>query len=456
MKISKKNLQNKCTALPDIKFDEQSLTSYAGIPILQLLFVRLDLKNRIRQCFSAQHDSSGYSRSTVTLFLLAHLLLGHRKLSDVDYYNDDPMVLLLLNLNALPSCSTVSRKLAAMDADNVAQYRVVVRNVVLDRVEQERFNRVTLDFDGSVLSSSRFAEGTAVGFNKKKKGQRSYYPLYCTIAQTGSVLDVYHRPGNVHDSNGAEQFILDCISAVKSRLPHAVIEVRMDSAFFSDAIVKALADKGIELTVSVPFARYSELKEIIENRKRWKRMDDTTSFFQASWKPKSWGNKYRFIFVRTRRKVQKKGPVQLDLFEPYDHEYEYSVLITNKKTNAKKTLAYHHGRGSQESIFAELKSQLNMDYIPTKKLMGNQVYMLSALLAHNIGREMQMIANEKERGTTEKRATRWIFEKIGTLRKNLIQRAGRITFPQGKITLSLNANQLVEEQFNHYMDALAQ
>jgi hypothetical protein len=27
-----------------------------------------------------------------------------------------------------------------------------------------------LDFDGSVQSTGRFAEGTAVGFNKKKKG----------------------------------------------------------------------------------------------------------------------------------------------------------------------------------------------------------------------------------------------------------------------------------------------
>jgi hypothetical protein len=45
-----------------------------------------------------------------------------------------------------------------------------------------------------------------VGFNRKKKGQRSYYPLFCSVAQTGQVLDVWHRPGNVHDSNGAKAF----------------------------------------------------------------------------------------------------------------------------------------------------------------------------------------------------------------------------------------------------------
>ena len=77
----------------------------------------------------------------------------------------------------------------------------------MERLVAERFASVTLDFDGSVLSTGRHAEGTAVGFNKKKKGARSYYPLFCTVAQTDQVLDVHHRPGNVHDSNGADTFI---------------------------------------------------------------------------------------------------------------------------------------------------------------------------------------------------------------------------------------------------------
>ncbi len=32
-------------------------------------------------------------------------------------------------------------------------------------------SRLTMDFDGSVTSTGRFAEGTAVGFNKQKKGR---------------------------------------------------------------------------------------------------------------------------------------------------------------------------------------------------------------------------------------------------------------------------------------------
>ena len=90
--------------------------------------------------------------------------------------------------------------------------------MVLGRVQALELRRLTLDFDGSVIGAGRSAEGTAVGFNKKKKGQRSYYPLFCTVAQTGQVFDVLHRSGNVHDSNGGEAFILLCIKQVQAAL----------------------------------------------------------------------------------------------------------------------------------------------------------------------------------------------------------------------------------------------
>jgi hypothetical protein len=53
-----------------------------------------------------------------------------------------------------------------------------------------RLPRLTLDFDGSVQSTKGHAEGSAVGFNKVKKGARSYYPLFCTVAQTGQFFDL--------------------------------------------------------------------------------------------------------------------------------------------------------------------------------------------------------------------------------------------------------------------------
>ncbi|WP_221192204.1 transposase, partial [Microbulbifer rhizosphaerae] len=341
-----------------------------------------------------------------------------------------------------------------MDGQSVGQLRKVNRQVALARLAAENLARITLDFDGSVLSTGRFAEGTAVGFNKKKKGQRSYYPLFCTIAQTGQVFDVWHRPGNVHDSNGARDFILDCIRALRAVLPRVVVEVRMDNAFFSDDIVSLLEQEGVEFTISVPFERFAELKGLVEGRKRWNRITGGCGYFEAQWKPKSWGGKQRFLFIRTSNRRQYKGPVQLDMFIPYEYGYDFKVIVTNKTTKAKNILAYHNGRGAQEGIFAELKSQTQMGYIPSFRQAGNQVFTLAAIFAHNISREMQMMANEKQRTTTDRRAPLWIFEQLDTIRRKLIQRAGRLTRPQGSLTLTMSANSAVKSELLHYLDAM--
>ncbi len=92
-------------------------------------------------------------------------------------------------------------------------------------------------------------------------------------------------------------------------------------------------------------------------------------------------------------------------------------------------VAFHNGRGAQEGIFAELKSQAQMGYIPVRTLCGNQAYLLAAILAHDLTRELQMQQQPPQRTTTEKRSPLWIFEQLDTLRRKILQRAGRLTAP---------------------------
>ena len=456
MKCSKASIHRKTHCIPEMRFEDQRLTSFAGLILFQSLFSRLGLKEQLSGCFRHLKASPIFGHGLTVLLLIVHLLLGYRRLQDMRYYQDDPMVRRLLGLERLPDVATVSRTLAGMDNRSVDKLRRLNRQQVLRRLSALSLARITLDFDGSVLSSGRFAEGTAVGFNRKKKGQRSYYPLFCTLAQTGQVLDVWHRPGNVHDSNGAKTFILDCIREIRAILPRAAIEVRMDSAFFSDDIVGMLHAQGVEFTISVPFERFTELKGMVEGRKRWRHLNDRCDFFESRWKPKSWSAKQRFVFIRTRNRKQYKEPVQLDLFIPYEYGYDFKVIVTNKRLGARKVLSYHNGRGAQEGIFAELKSQTQMDYIPTRRQAGNRVFVLAAMLAHNLNREMQMMAAEPQRNTTERRAPLWRFEQLGTLRRKLIQRAGRLTKPQGRLTLTMSANPAVKSQLLHYLDVLKQ
>lgn len=454
MKFSRSDVVKKAYALPELKFENQTLTSFAGLVVFQKLFIAMRLKTRLSDCFRHFNGGKVFNRSTMFLQLIVHLLLGFRELQDCRYYNDDPLVKRLLGLRQLPDVATVSRFLKETGATTVENLRCLLREMVLDRLQSVAPARLTLDFDGSVQSTKRHAEGTAVGFNKKKKGARSYYPLFCTLAQTGQVFDFLHRPGNVHDSNGAKDFILECIDAVRVALPHVQIEVRMDSAFFSDEIVMALAERGVEFTISVPFERFVELKGMIEHRRRWRRLGGDTWYFETPWKPQCWDKRFRFLFIRTRVKKQRKGPVQLDLFEPHEFGYEFKVIVSNKTLIAQRVTAYHEGRGSQEGIFAELKSHCHQGYIPVRTLCGNQTYLLAGLFAYNLARELQMRITEPSRNTTAKRASLWVFEQIDTLRKTLIQRAGRLNRPEGTLTLTISANKWIKNRLLHIIGAI--
>lgn len=451
MKYSRREVRKKSHALPALRFENQSLTSFSGLVVFQQFFAVLRLKARLARCFAHQTAGKVFARATLFLQLILHLLLGYRELRDGRYYQDDPLVKRLLGLRRLPDVATLSRMLKEADAKSVANLRALLRELLFERLANLALPRITLDFDGSVLSTTRRAEGTAVGFNRKKKGARSYYPLFCTIAQTGQVLDFLHRSGNVHDSHGAREFILACIQAVRQVLPGVIIELRMDSAFFSDEIVMALDDAKIEFTVSVPFERFVELKGKIERRKRWQRLGGDVSYFEEQWKPKAWNRQFRFLFVRTLAKRRQKGPIQLDLFLPYEYGYDFKVVVTNKTLSPKKVVAFHEGRGSQEGIFGELKSHCQMGYVPVRKWLGNQMYLLAGVFAHNLLRELQMMTTAPSRRTTEKRTPLWSFEQLATFRAGLIQRAGRLTRPRGKLTLTISASHWIK---NRLLDVL--
>lgn len=455
MRVSKDQIYTRATGLPKLRFEEQQLTSYGGLIVFQKLFAKLHLKERLQRCCQHLADRSLYHPGGIVQCLIVHLLLGFRRLRDMAYYEEDPLVKRVLGLKVLPDVSTVSRIAGEFDDKALEAHHELNREQVLSRLAQERMARVTLDFDGSVLSAKKHAEGTAVGFNKVKKGGRSYYPLFCMVAQTGQVLDVLHRSGNVHDSRGAAEFVRASVERIRQVVPRIEIEVRMDSAFFSDEMVGVLESLGVEFTISVPFERFAGLKKVVEERRVWwpATLGGGLGYFQRMWKPQCWRKKFRFLFLRQEVAVQQKGPVQLDLFEPREQGYEYKVIVTNKRGMAIKVARFHEGRGQQEKVFAELKDQVQMGYLPGKRWATNKLYLLCAILAHNLGRELQMEAREPQRGTTEKRSPLWIFEGLEIMRRKFIQRAGRLTRSNGTYTLTMSANPAVAATLQSYLEA---
>ena len=455
MKFSRSETRLTCKIIPRIRFEDQQLSSFSGIIIFQKLFQAIGLKERLKSCFSRLEVSSTFGLHSIVFLLIVHMLIGLRRLSDVQYYKDDPMILRILGLKRIPHVSAISRSLRKMDHRSVEKLSGLARRLVVDRLHRENFSTLTFDFDGSVISTkSGGTEGTAVGFNKLKKGARSYYPILATVAQTGQVYSIRNRPGNVHDSNGAQQFIAETLNEARAEFPHSRLESRLDSAHFNETTCFWLDDNDIEFSISVPFERFPELKNIIEAKSRWRRVDKEWSSFETAWRPKKWNRDFRFIFYRHKVSKQMNGVLQLDLFVPVDFDYDYKVVVTNKTVKAKSVLFFHNGRGSQETIFGEMKTDCPFDYIPTRRAVGNEIWMLCSVLAHNLSHEIQMHSLQRTVLTSPKRACRYVFEKLGSIRHRLIQRAGRLTKPNGFLTLTMSGNKATADEMLKFLEAV--
>jgi len=161
VKSSKAQIQAKFHKIPVMRFEDQKLTSFSGLLVFQLLFNRLNFKHRLKQCFAHLKVTPIFGRHLVVLLLIIHLLIGYRRLREVDYYRDDPIVTRLMGLRKLPDVSTISRALAQMDTQGVENVRRLSRGLVIEALQRENLPRLTKE-PPSVSTKSRKAPAVTI------------------------------------------------------------------------------------------------------------------------------------------------------------------------------------------------------------------------------------------------------------------------------------------------------
>ena len=113
------------------------------------------------------------------------------------------------------------------------------------------------------------------------------------------------------------------------------------------------------------------------------------------------------------------------------------------------------GRGLHEKIIGELKSSLALKTIPTCQYEGNSAWQQLVVLAHNLLSNFQIGTGVMKHPRTHKRTVHWVLRSAHTLRFEIIHRAGRLVRPQVRLTLRLQHNKQIENQFNRTSEALA-
>jgi hypothetical protein len=394
---------------------------------------------------------------SMVLLLLCLLITGGRRVRHVGYLESDPMVKRFCGVNQVPSSRTVSRWLCSFEGKGVDGLLSLNEALVGRVIRDSRLRRLTLDVDGSVISTGLCAEGAERGYNPHRRKVPSYYPITAYEANTGQIVRVRNRAGNVHDGKASMVFLKELfaqLGAMDRR--RRVLEMRMDGAFFRDDVLDLLDFKRVEYGIKVPFYPWLGLKGHIVKRRRWQRVDDTVDCFELRLAIKPWSRSVRMVIYRKKVAHETRKNFQLDLFDPDDGHYEYSAVATNKSITGRTLWFFMCGRGIHEKVYGELKSGYAFGCVPTQKFEANSAWQAVSIIAFNLMRGFQAITTADQcRSRNRKRRALRRFELIHTLRYRFLNRAGLMINPNGRPTLDVGDNAMVRERFSSIHHKLA-
>ena len=439
-----------------IEFTEKNLSSFGGLELFSRYLRRVELSRRVGKACRGKGIRSDYGSVRLVLVLVGMLLVGARRLEHLQYVCDDPMLLRFCGLRRLPSRPTIVNWLKQFTGERLKGLSELNGVLVHEQIERLGLNRLTVDMDGTVVQAGNQVGWAFRGFNPHRKKNKSYYPLFAHLAQTGQILKSRNRPGNVHDSKGADAFLRELIGELRGQFGRSrKLEFRTDAAFFNEKILKRLERSRSEFAIKAPFWPWLGLKEVVAGRKRWHRVSDEIDGFSIKHFIEPWNITVRIAIYRKRVRHRTPKNFQLDLFSPDDGYFEYSAVATNKSLTVQRLWYFAAGRGGQEKTFAELRSQFALDVVPTKSYAANSAWQQLNVLAHNLCRSFQLDTIAETKGISRKRTCTHLLNTIRTIRFRIINKAGRLVRVSGRNALRMATNSSTQTLFERIELALA-
>jgi hypothetical protein len=183
------------------------------------------------------------------------VLAGAKHISHLAILRTDTVLRSLFRWDDFPDATTFGRifKLfTPRHCKELSDVEAMARSKVWSK---KFFGKITLDMDSTVRGVYGSQEGAAKGYNPKKKGQKSYHPLLCFVAENRECLHNWFRSGDAYSANGCVEFIKECFARIPKRVWKIV--VRADSAFFDGNLLDYIEEKQSQYMIKAMTAKFS-------------------------------------------------------------------------------------------------------------------------------------------------------------------------------------------------------
>lgn len=303
---------------------------------------------------------------------------------------------------------------------------------------------VPVDIDVTPMDNSKSKKE---GVSRTYKGFDVYAPMMAYIGTEGYAINFELREGKQHCQKGTVEFLQETIKLCH-KLTDKPLLIRLDSGNDSIDNVAVLMDTGCFFIIKRNLRRESTddwfemAKQYFQNVNSPR--DGKTVYIGSDWKTvtsKQFNKEFtlRTGYEITERTIDKYG--QFNLVP----DVEVETWWTNLGDPDEEIIRLYHAHGECEQFHSEVKTDMDLERLPSGKFATNALILELGMIAYNI---LRMIGQGTigERAPRQKRDVK--RRRLRTVISNLIMLAGYVTMHARQLIIGLGKSNVWRHIFS--------
>jgi len=303
---------------------------------------------------------------------------------------------------------------------------------------------VPVDIDVTPMDNSKSKKE---GVSRTYKGFDVYAPMMAYIGTEEYAINFELREGKQHCQKGTVEFLQETIKLCH-KLTDKPLLIRLDSGNDSIDNVAVLMDTGCFFIIKRNLRRESTddwfemAKQYFQNVNSPR--DGKTVYIGSDWKTvtsKQFNKEFtlRTGYEITERTIDKYG--QFNLVP----DVEVETWWTNLGDPDEEIIRLYHAHGECEQFHSEVKTDMDLERLPSGKFATNALILELGMIAYNI---LRMIGQGTigERAPRQKRNVK--RRRLRTVISNLIMLAGHVTMHARQLIIGLGKSNVWRHIFS--------
>ena len=399
---------------------DELLSSHSGLALVGEILDTIGLRKRLDEVVLNDHPSPEISHGDVAKAMIGLICIGKPDFDAIEPFRDDPLFATSLGLNVVPASPTLRQRL---DSANGAFHDILLEE---SAKVVRRFARVITPSEGKLVPIDIDVSPFDNSDTKKEKVEWTYKkfvgyaPIFAYVGKEGYLANLELRPGSDHCQKGTKEFLERTLHYARM-MSNAPFLVRMDSGNDSLENIKVCRSEKAHYLVK------RNLRQ--ESKEEWLKIAMESGELEESRPGKEvWrGERYvkrtgiaeplRIVFRVTKRTVDANG--QALLFPKVEVESYWTSL----DADVARVIELYHEHGTSEQFHSELKTDLDLERLPSGKFQTNELVLLLGMVAYNV---LRLIGQESLQGDDipmRKRVTR---RRLRSVMQDMIYLACRV------------------------------